>query len=55
MELSGQLQAPVALAAGEIVSDTYWIGGWVGPRAGLHAVETREILTLQSVTHRYTD
>jgi hypothetical protein len=23
---------------------THWIGGWVGPRAGLDAVETRKIL-----------
>jgi hypothetical protein len=32
MEASGQLHAP----------GTHWIGGWVGPRAGLDAVENGE-------------
>jgi hypothetical protein len=31
LEVSGQLHAPAALPPG-----TNWIGGWVGPRAGLH-------------------
>jgi hypothetical protein len=26
---------------------THWIGGWVGPRAGLDAVEKRKILHWQ--------
>jgi hypothetical protein len=47
---------------------THWIGGWVGPRAGLDAVEKRKILRLppprelnprtpivQPVAIRYTD
>jgi hypothetical protein len=29
----------VRLIPGEIVRGTHWIGGWVGPRAGLDAVE----------------
>jgi hypothetical protein len=33
MEVSGQLHA----------LGTHWIGGWVGPRAGLDAVENRAI------------
>jgi hypothetical protein len=39
MEVSGQIQAPTALPPG-----THWIGGWVGPRVGLDAVEKRKIL-----------
>jgi hypothetical protein len=27
----------------EIVPGTHWIGGWVGPRAGLDAMEKRKI------------
>jgi hypothetical protein len=47
VEPSGQLHDPVALATGEIVPDTPWIGRRVGRRASLDAVE--KILTLQSV------
>jgi hypothetical protein len=28
---------------------THWIGGWVGPRAGLDEVEKRKFLTLQGL------
>jgi hypothetical protein len=35
---------PRPLYPGEITPGTYWIGGWVGPRADLHAVEKRKIL-----------
>jgi hypothetical protein len=28
---------------------THCIGGWVGPRAGLHVVEKRKFLTLQGL------
>jgi hypothetical protein len=34
MEVSGQLHAPVALPPGKN-QGTHWIGGWVGPRAGV--------------------
>jgi hypothetical protein len=44
---------------------THWIGGWVGPRAGLDDVEKRRFLSLpglelrpsvvQPVASRYTD
>jgi hypothetical protein len=30
----------------ERASSTHWIGGWVGPRAGLDAVVKRKILSL---------
>jgi hypothetical protein len=34
MEASGQLHVPAALPPGKDPG-TYWIGSWVGPRAGL--------------------
>jgi hypothetical protein len=36
MEMSGQLHSP---ARGERIRGTHWIGGWVGPKAGLDAVQ----------------
>jgi hypothetical protein len=41
MDVSGQLHVPAALPPG-----THWIGGWVGPTAGLDAVEKRIISCL---------
>jgi len=43
----GELSAsrPGRFTSGERASDTYWIGGWVSPRAGLDAV-TRKIPSL---------
>jgi hypothetical protein len=32
---------------GKRTLSAHWIGGWVGPRAGLDAVEKRNFLTLQ--------
>jgi hypothetical protein len=66
MVVSGQLHAPAALPPMEIDPGTYWIGGWMGPRAVLDAVVKRKIpsphresnrrtLIVQPVTHRYTD
>jgi hypothetical protein len=43
MELSGQLNALAALPPGETAPCTYWIGGWVDPRAGLNDVDKRKI------------
>jgi hypothetical protein len=34
---------PSCFTSGERASDTHWIGGWVGPRASLNAVEQRKI------------
>jgi hypothetical protein len=31
-------------APGEIAPGTHWIGGWMGPRIGLEAVQKRKIL-----------
>jgi hypothetical protein len=39
MEMSGQLYAPAALLPGKEPPGTQWIGGWVGPRAGIDAIE----------------
>jgi hypothetical protein len=41
MEVSGQLHASAGLLPGT-ASRTHWIGGWVGPRAGLDAVVKRK-------------
>jgi hypothetical protein len=39
MEVNGQLYTSVTLPSGkEPPSSTYWVGGWVGPRANLDAV-----------------
>jgi hypothetical protein len=46
MEVSGQLQASVALLLGERGPGTHWIGGWVGPRTSLDDVEKRKCLPL---------
>jgi hypothetical protein len=45
---------------GERTLGTHWMGGWVGPRAGLDDVEKRKFLTLPGLEHqpvasRYTD
>jgi len=38
MEVSGHFHDPVTLPPGKESQGTRWIGGWVGPRAGLDAV-----------------
>jgi hypothetical protein len=40
---SSQLHAPAALPQGKAPGN-HWILGWMGPRAGLDAVEKRKIL-----------
>jgi hypothetical protein len=42
---------PGRFITGERASDTQWIGGWVGPRAGLD-VEKRKFLTLPGLELR---
>jgi hypothetical protein len=37
---------PLALTLGERATDTHWIGGWIGPRAGLDDTKQRNFLTL---------
>jgi hypothetical protein len=44
--VSGKLDAPAALPPGEGASGTHWVGGWVGPIAGLDDVEKRTFFTL---------
>jgi hypothetical protein len=63
MEVSGQFHSPADLPPGKI---TYWIEGWVGPRAVLDAVVKRKIPSprreskprtpiVQPVAQHYTD
>jgi hypothetical protein len=55
--VGGQLHGLVALPAGERASDSRWIGGWVGPRAGPEAME-KKILhqsVIEPVVRRSTD
>jgi hypothetical protein len=40
---------------GEGAPDTHWIGGWVGPRAGLDDVEKRKFFALPGLEHRPFD
>jgi hypothetical protein len=44
MGMSGQRHAPAALYPRGKNPGTHWIGGWVGPRAGLDAETRRKIL-----------
>jgi hypothetical protein len=61
MEVSDQLHTPAALPPGEVGPGTHWIGGWVGPRAGLDVVEKslaparNRTPVFQPVARRYTD
>jgi hypothetical protein len=43
---------PGRFTPGERAPDTHWIGGWVGPRAGLDDVEKRKFLTLPGLEFR---
>jgi hypothetical protein len=43
---------PGRFTAEEKASDAHWIGGWVGPRAGLDDVEKRKFLTLPGLELR---
>jgi hypothetical protein len=39
----------------EIAPGTYWIGGWVGPRASLDAVEKKNILSLPGIQPHFPE
>jgi hypothetical protein len=43
---------PLPLYPRERASGTYWIGGWVDPRAGLDDVEKRKFLNLPGLELR---
>jgi hypothetical protein len=51
-EMIGQLHAPAALHPG-----THWIGGWLGPRAGLDnmEIETNQAHTSYLQIHSFGD
>jgi hypothetical protein len=46
MRVNGQRHAPAALYPRERTPGTYWIGGWVGLRAGLDTEARGKILCL---------
>jgi hypothetical protein len=48
MELSGQLHALAALPPGK-AADTHWLEEWVSLRAGLDAVEKKNLLPLLGI------
>jgi len=39
--VSGQLHDLAVLCARKELRGTHWMGGWVGPKAGLHGVAKR--------------
>jgi hypothetical protein len=43
---------PGRFIPGKRAPGTHWIGGWVGPRAGLDDVENRKFLTLPGLELR---
>jgi hypothetical protein len=43
---------PSRFTPGEGARGTHWIGGWVGPRAGLDDVEKRKFLTIPGLELR---
>jgi hypothetical protein len=51
MGVSGQHHALAALYPREKTPGTHWIGGWVGPRAGLDADAREKILCLCQVSN----
>jgi hypothetical protein len=51
--VSVELHAPVALP-GVIASAILWLGGWVGPRAGLDVVKKRKIPSHRQVSNPRT-
>jgi hypothetical protein len=58
LEVSGHLHVPAALPPEVRATGTHWIGGWVGPRAGLDEVEKKKFVDLSVIQHvasRFTD
>jgi hypothetical protein len=42
MQVEWSVSRPGRFTTGEIAPGTQWIGGWVGPRAGLDVMEKRK-------------
>jgi hypothetical protein len=58
--LTSALGGGESLAAAAFLPGTHWIGGWVGPTAGLDAVEKRKIFHCRELNpglpaRRYTE
>jgi hypothetical protein len=49
MEARFQLFINLVTAADRFLSDTRWIGGWMGQRAGLNGVEERIFLPISGI------
>jgi hypothetical protein len=45
-EVSGQLHAPPVIPPRKEPPTPYWVGGWIGPSAGLDDLKKRKFLTL---------
>jgi hypothetical protein len=52
MDVSGQLHALGRFTPRERAPGTHWIGGWVGPRAGLDYEEKTKFLILPGLELR---
>jgi hypothetical protein len=48
MEVNGQLHAAAALPPRERARGTHFVGGWVGPRAGMEAGEEKNSQSWES-------
>jgi hypothetical protein len=48
----GEWLAPGRFTPEERAPDTHWIGGWVGPRAGLDDVDKRRFFTRSGIELR---
>jgi hypothetical protein len=44
---------PCRVTPGKKATGTYWVRGWVGPRAGLDEVKKRKFLTLPGLELRH--
>jgi hypothetical protein len=49
MEVNDHIHDPAALSTSALY---HWIGGRVGPRAGINTVERRKILYLTGIEHK---
>jgi hypothetical protein len=49
LEARRQLFINLVTAAGHFLSDTRWIGDWMGQRAGLNGVEERIFLPISGI------
>jgi hypothetical protein len=46
MEVNGQLHNPRRFNPGKTVTTIHWIGGWVGTKADIHALDKRSVVKI---------